>query len=76
MARDKNVWAAKVFGLIKGGNVDGAVAQVKVAPTVDDIVRLQSLLSALPKSPAQRQLDKVVEEQRELLAAPRLHRSP
>ena len=50
--------------------------QVKVAPTVDDIVRLQALLSALPKSAAQRQLDKIVEEQRELLAAPRLHRSP
>ena len=76
MARDKNLWAAKVFGLIKGGNVDGAVAQVKVAPTVAAIVRLQGLLAALPPTPAQRQLDKVIEEQRELLAAPRLHRSP
>ncbi|MBX9835482.1 MAG: hypothetical protein K2X65_04825, partial [Burkholderiaceae bacterium] len=68
MARDKNIWAAKVFGLIKGGNVDGAVAQVKVAPTVADIVRLQGLLTALPQTPAQRQLDKVIEDQRELLA--------
>ena len=76
MAQDKNIWAAKVFGLIKGGNVAGAVAQIKVAPTVADIVRLQGLLSALPKTPAQRQLDKVVEEERALLAAPRLHRSP
>ena len=76
MARDKNLWAAKVFALIKGRNVDAAVAQIKVAPTVDDIVRLQGLLSALPPSPAQRQLDKIVEEERALLAAPRLHRSP
>ena len=76
MARDKNEWAAKVFGLIKGGNVDGAVAQIKVAPTVADITRLQGLLATLPTSPAKRQLDKVVEEERALLAAPRLHRSP
>lgn len=76
MARDKNAWAAKVFGLIKGGNVDGAVAQINVAPTVADITRLQTLLSALPATPALRQLAKVVEEERALLAAPRLHRSP
>ena len=76
MARDKNEWAAKVFGLIKGGNVDAAVAQIKVAPTVADVTRLQGLLAALPTSPAKRQLDKVVEEERALLAAPRLHRSP
>jgi len=76
MARDKNEWAGKVFALVKGGNVDAAVAQIKVAPTVGDITRLQGLLSALPASPAQRQLDKVVEEERALLAAPRLHRSP
>ena len=57
MARDKNLWAAKVFGLIKGGNVDGAVAQVKVAPTVADIVRLQALMAALPLTSAQRQVD-------------------
>ncbi len=76
MAHDKNAWAAKVFGLIKGGNVDAAVAQIKVAPTVADITRLQGLLSTLPASPAQRQLDKIVEEERALLAAPRLHRSP
>lgn len=76
MARDKNAWAAKVFGLVKGGNVEAAVAQIKVAPTVADITRLQGLLAALPKSPAQRQLDKVVEEEHALLSAPRLHRSP
>ena len=76
MARDKNMWAAKVFALVKGGKVDAAVAQIKVAPTVDDITRLQGLLAALPPSPAQRQLDKVVEEERALLPPPRLHRSP
>jgi len=34
------------------------------------------LLAQLPPSPALAQLNKVVEEERALLAAPRLHRSP
>jgi hypothetical protein len=76
MARTKNEWATKVFALIRAGNLDAAKAQIKVAPTVGDIVRLQDLLAQLPPSPALRQLAAFVEEERALLAAPRLHRSP
>lgn len=76
MARSKNEWASKVFGLIRAGNVDAAKAQIKVAPTVGDIARLQALLGELPTSPVLRQLEAFVEEERALLAAPRLHRSP
>ena len=76
MARNKNEWAAKVFALVNGGNVAAATAQIKVAPTVGDITRLQALLAGLPPSPALRQLADFVEEERALLAAPRLHRSP
>ena len=76
MARAKSEWAAKVFALVKSGNVGAAVAQIKVAPTVGDITRLQTLLAALPPTPALRQLGAFVEEERALLAAPRLHRSP
>ena len=76
MVRNKNEWAAKVFALVKGGNVAAATAQIKVAPTVGDITRLQTLLAGLPPSPALRQLGAFVEEERALLAAPRLHRSP
>ena len=72
MARTKNEWANKVFALIKSGQVPAAVAQIKVAPTVADLTRLQTLLVALPSTPAQRQLDKVVAEELALLAAPRL----
>jgi hypothetical protein len=43
---------------------------------VGDITRLQTLLAGLPPSPALRQLAAFVEEERALLAAPRLHRSP
>lgn len=76
MARTKNEWAAKVFALVKSGQVPAAVAQIKVAPSVGDLTRLQTLLVALPVTPAQKQLDKVVAEELALLAAPRLHRSP
>ena len=53
-----------------------ARAQIKVAPTVADIVRLQALLAELSPTPALRLLAAFVEEERALLAAPRLHRSP
>ncbi|MDP3227714.1 MAG: hypothetical protein Q8N13_07025 [Acidovorax sp.] len=76
MARNKSEWPAKVLALVRGGNVDAAIAQIKVAPTVSDVTRLQTLLAQLPPSPSLVQLRKVVEEERALLAAPRLHRSP
>ncbi|WP_287965620.1 hypothetical protein [Diaphorobacter sp.] len=76
MARTKHEWAAKVFALVRAGNLDAARAQIKVAPTVGDITRLQELLAGLSPSPALRLLAAFVEEERALLAAPRLHRSP
>lgn len=76
MARDKNEWANKVLMLIRGGNTDAAVAQIKVAPTVGDVTRLLAMLEKLPSTPALRQLQQFVEEERAMLAAPRLHRAP
>ena len=76
MSRPKSEWPNKVLALIKGGNVPAAIAQIKVAPTVADVTRLQAMLAKLPATPALAQLNKVVEEECALLAAPRLHRSP
>lgn len=76
MARTKSEWPNKVLSLIQGGNFAAAIAQIKVAPTVSDVTRLQTLLTKLPPSPGLTQLNKVVEEERALLAAPRLHRAP
>ena len=76
MARKQSEWPAKVLALVRGGNVAAAIAQIKVAPSVGDVTRLQTLLAQLPASPSLAQLHKVVEEERALLAAPRLHRSP
>ena len=74
--KNKSEWPAKVLALVRGRNIPAAVAQIKVAPTVGDITRLQALLAELPSTPALVQLNKVVEEERALLAAPRLHRAP
>jgi hypothetical protein len=76
MARIKSEWPAKVMALVRSGNLAAASAQIKVAPSVGDVTRLQGLLAQLPTSPALQQLQQVVEEERALLAAPRLHRSP
>ena len=76
MARNKSEWPAKVLALVRGGNLTAAIAQIKVAPTVGDVTRLQALLAQLPPSPPLTHLTKVVEEECALLAAQRLHRSP
>jgi len=76
MARLKSEWPGKVLALIQSGNPAAAIAQIKVAPSVGDVTRLQAMLAKLPQNPALAQLNKVVEEERALLAAPRLHRSP
>ncbi|WP_298208163.1 hypothetical protein [Acidovorax sp.] len=76
MARPKSEWPGKVLALVQGGNLPAAIAQIKVAPSVSDVTRLQALLIKLPSSPALTQLNKVVEEELALLSAPRLHRSP
>ena len=39
-------WALKVAALIKGGNLDAALAQIRVAPTVKDVKDLRLLLAA------------------------------
>lgn len=76
MAQNKNEWANKVFGLIRAGNASAAMAQIKVAPTVGDLQRLQVLVKSLPDNKQNRQLATVVEEELALLSAPRLHRAP
>ena len=76
MAKPKSEWPTKVLALVQSGNHPAAIAQIKVAPTVSDITRLQTLVAKLPRTQAITQLEKVLEEERALLAAPRLHRAP
>lgn len=72
----KQEWANKVLALIKSGNTPAALSQIKVAPSVKDLRQLQKTLSGTKLTPPQPHVEAVVAEQLDLLAAPRLHRSP
>ena len=75
MAR-ANDWAARVLTLIKAGNTDAAIAQIKVAPTVKDLKTLHTLMVAGKMTGRWRHLDEAVTDNLALLSAPRLHRAP
>ncbi len=69
-------WAPKVLALIKAGNVDAALAQIKVAPSVKDLQQLHKAFQAGPMPGSAKHLGLAIEEHLALLSAPRLHRSP
>ncbi len=75
MART-NEWAGKVMVLVKSGNTSAAIAQIKVAPSVKDLRAFQTAMIAGKLTGKWRDLDAAVSENIDLLAAPRLHRSP
>ena len=72
----QSLWATKVAALIKGGNTDGALAQIKVAPTVKDLKDLRLQLAALNLLAKYPNVDSATADQIVALSAPRLHRSP
>ena len=71
-----NEWAGKVLALIKGGNTAAAIAQIKVAPSVKDLAKLQAALEKNQLMGRWRDVDLAITENMALLSAPRLHRSP
>ncbi len=75
MARQSE-WAGKMLAVIKTGNTAAAIAQIKVAPNVQDLRQLQAALEKARLKGRWRELDLAIEENMALLAAPRLHRSP
>lgn len=72
----KSEWPAKVLALVRAGNTAGAIAQIKVAPSVKDLKALQAALAAAQLAGRWRDVDLAIAENLELLSAPRLHRSP
>ncbi|MGO4395527.1 hypothetical protein AB4Z46_29645 [Variovorax sp. M-6] len=76
MAVRTNEWAAKVLMLLKGGNTDAALAQIKVAPSVKDILALQAALAQVRLPGRRRDVDDTIQQSIDALSAPRLHRSP
>ncbi len=71
-----SLWAPKIVALIKGGNSTGAIAQIKVAPTVKDLQDLRKLLSAANLLKPNPNVDAATSDMIAELSAPRLHRSP
>lgn len=74
--RTPSAWPGKVAALIKSGNIDGALAQIKVAPTVKDLASLQRHLTTTRPVAGQAAVDSAITDQINALSAPRLHRSP
>lgn len=69
-------WAVKVLALIKGGNRSAALAQIKVAPTVKDLLALRKLLQEASLLATEVNIDQALDDMVTALSAPRLHRSP
>jgi hypothetical protein len=71
-----NAWVAKMLLLIKSGNAQAAIAQIKVAPSAKDLNALKIALQESPWTGRWPMLDAAIEENIVLLSAPRLHRAP
>ena len=78
--RRQSEWPAKVAALLKSGNLDGALAQIKVAPTVKDLTVLQKLVAGSALQPGSdgdnNAVGSAIKDQIAALSAPRLRRSP
>ena len=69
-------WATKVMAVLKTGNTTAAIAQIKVAPTVKDLLSLQAALAAAQQSTRWPNVTTALQDSLAALSAPRLHRSP
>ena len=72
----QHIWATKVAGLVKAGNVPAAIAQIKVAPSVRDVEQLRTILQTSQLLQKNRAVDQATADQIVALTGPRLHRSP
>lgn len=72
----QSAWALKIAALIKAGNPQAAVAQIRVAPTVKDVQQLRTLLTSTQVLRQYPTIDAATSEQIVALSSPRLHRSP
>ena len=72
----KSVWADKVCALVRNGNTDAALAQMRVAPDPKDLKQLRALFEQsgfLSRYPT---LATALDDHLALLSYPRLHRAP
>lgn len=69
-------WSDKVTALLRAGNPAGAIAQIKVAPSVRDLRALEKSMAAAQLAGRWRDVDAAIADAVQALSAPRLHRSP
>jgi hypothetical protein len=69
-------WPDKVLALLRAGNPDAAIAQIKVAPGLRELRALEKALAAAQLAGRWRDVDAAIADTLQALAAPRLHRSP
>jgi hypothetical protein len=74
--RPSSPWPGKVMALLRAGNPDAAVAQIRVAPSVRELRALESALAEAQLRGRWRNVDAAIAESLQALSAPRLHRSP
>ena len=71
-----SAWTSKILALLRAGNPDAAIAQVRVAPSTKELKLLQKLIAAGPFAGKWPALEAAISESLDALSAPRLHRSP
>ncbi len=72
----RSPWSDKVIALLRAGNPQAAIAQIKVAPSLRDLRALEKTLAATPIAGKWPGVAVAVTESLQALSAPRLHRSP
>lgn len=75
MARP-TAWPAKVIALLRAGNPDAAIAQIRVAPSAGELRALEKALVAAQLAGRWSNVDSAIRDSIQALSAPRLHRSP
>ncbi len=69
-------WPPRVLALIKSGNTSAAIEQIKVAPTVKDLLQLQKVLAGAQLPNVSAQVSEAIHDGVVAMSSPRLHRSP
>jgi hypothetical protein len=73
---DANDWATKVLLLVRGGNVTGAINQIKASANIKEVQQLVKLVDASKPPVRSPEVNLAVSDQLHTLSHPRLHRSP
>ena len=75
MARSSD-WPVKIIALLRAGNPEAAIAQIRVAPGARELRALEKAMAAAQLAGRWPNVDAAVAESIQALSAPRLHRSP